>query len=205
MGKSGRGKRDVVAKHLANQEQRKQDQAFDNSPVQEAHQILAELDGRKVSYRLSYYAVQPEDLAANLNVPVDGKLHAHHDVIIGKTLHLDESARRDTITAASRDFTGPFIAVIRRPEHVASPVAHATIMAAVDLSSEMLMGPLQIVQVTHRIERLHFAGLLGLSTTSGEWTADDRGEMKQLIADFQLRVEAEAVIVAGAHMAELEH
>ena len=205
MGKSSRGKRDVVAKHLANQDRRSQEQEFDGTPVEEAHAILASLDSKPASYRLSYYAVEAGQLSSNLDVPVDGKLHAHPEVIVGKTLHLDESARRDTITEATRDFTGPFIAVIRRPEHAASPVAHSTIVAAVDLSSEMLIAPLQIVMVAHLIKRLHFAGLLGMSTAQGEWVAKDRNEMKQLIDDFQLRVEAEAVIVAGAHMAALEH
>jgi hypothetical protein len=194
MGKSSRGKRDVVADRLAKQRQR--EQAFDDSPVQEAHRILAGMNDRPGSYRLSYYAVEPEVLGGDLDVPVDGRVHRHRSVL-GETLHLTEEARRDSVAAASRDFTGPFIAVIRTPE------ADATIVQGVNIASEMLRGPLEILMRARRLERLHFGGLLGLSTTPGEWVASGPDEMRQIVTDFQLRVEAEAVIAAGEYMASL--
>lgn len=200
MGKSSRGKRDVVAGRLAKQQQRLQ--AFDDSPVQDAHRILAELEKRPASYRLSFYAVEPEELGGDLNVPVDEQVHAH-PTVLGKTLSLREDARRDDVTAASRAFTGPFIAVIRRPEAAESPVTQATIVQGVSLASEMVRGPLEILMRARVQERLHFGGFLGMSTSPGEWMASGPDEMRQITTDFQLRVEAEAVIAAGEYMASL--
>lgn len=217
MGKSSRGKRDDEARaakqreRLAKQAAR-QDAArhgsgrhssFDDSPVRDAHHILAELDAATVSHRFAYYAIEPEQLSGDLDVPVDGEMHVH-EVPIGKTLHLNESARHASATEASRGFTAPFIAVIRRADDASSPVEHATVVQGVDMSSDMIMGPLQVIMIAHRLPRLHFAGLLGMSTIEDEWTPAGRDEMQQIIADFQLRVEAEAVIVAGGHMADLE-
>jgi len=200
MGKSSRGKKDVVAARLAKQQQRQE--AFDASPVQEAHRILADFERTDFSYRLSYYALEPEQLGDDLDVTIDGQVHRHRDVL-GETLHLDEAKRRDSVTEASRDFTGPFIAVIRRPEDEAAPAGHATIVQGVNIASEMLRYPLEIMMRARRIERLPFAGLIGLSTTGGEWSSSGPDEIQQIIADFQTRVEAEAVIAAGEVMADL--
>jgi len=177
-------------------------QALDDSTVQEAHRILAELSAPPTSYRLSYYTVEPRELGGDLNVPVDGQVHAH-PTVLGKTLALREHARRNDVTAASRAFTAPFIAVIRTPGAAESPVTQATIVQGVNIASEMLRGPLEILMRARGQERLHFGGFLGMSTSPGEWMASGPDEMSQITTDFQLRVEAEAVIAAGDYMKTL--
>lgn len=168
--------------------------------VTEARGILAELDEKPRSYLLSYYALEPHELSSDLKVPLDGALHAHGDVR-GRTLHLDEERRRPTIETASRGFTAPFLAAIRRPEHVDDPVEHATIVQGANLAAEMLLNPLRVIQAAHRIQVLHFGAFLAMSTNVVEWKPADEAEMQELVADFQFRVEAEAVIIAGRHMA----
>lgn len=168
--------------------------------VIEARRHLAGLDAAPRSYELVYYAVDPEELSNDLDVPIDGGLHAHSSVI-GMTLHLDESRRRPSMETASRGFTGPFVAVLRNPEHVATPVDHATILQGANLYSEMLVNPLRVIQVEHRIEALHFGALLAMGANDGEWMAAGPEEMQGIVTDFQLRVEAESVLVAGRIMA----
>ncbi|BDZ51732.1 hypothetical protein GCM10025867_39730 [Frondihabitans sucicola] len=68
------------------------------------------------------------------------------------------------------------------------------------MASEMLLGPLRVIQVEHRIERLHFAALVGLATDDGDWERDDPQETHRIADDFQLCVEAEAVVVTGQIM-----
>jgi len=56
----------------------------------EADQIPADLAAAPASYRFSFYAVEPQWLSDNLDVPVDGRLHAH-GAVLGQQLHLPES------------------------------------------------------------------------------------------------------------------
>ena len=167
--------------------------------LDEADQILADLAAEPASYRFSFYAVEPRWLSDDLEVPVDGKLHAHGD-IRGKQLHLPETHRRMTINEASLGFTAPFVAVLRNPETAAAPAGHAVIVQGADLSSEMLLAPLRIIQTVRRLNRLHFAALLALPTAEGEWTAKSRSEMQEIVQQFQLRVEAEAVLASGPYL-----
>ena len=183
---------------------RAQPRHYSSAMVDIGHQLLAALDAEPRSYELTYYAVRPEQLGGGVEIPSGGKVLVHRD-IRGKTLHLNEDARHATIAAASYAFTGPFMAVVRRREHAASSVAHAMVIAGVSLQqSAVLMGSLGIVEAAHRLKGVNFAGLLGLSAAEGEWMAQDRDEMQKVLADFQMRVEAEAVVVSGAHMVELE-
>lgn len=165
----------------------------------EADQILADLAAVPASYRFGFYLVEPHWLSDDLDVPVDGRLHAHGD-ILGKQLHLPETHRRNTINEASLGFTAPFIAVLRNPETATEPAHHAVIVQGADLTSEMLLGPLHIIQTVHRLSRMHFAALLGMPTAEGEWVASSREEMQEIVEDFQLRVEAEAVLAAGPYL-----
>jgi hypothetical protein len=41
---------------------------------------------------------------------------------------------------------------------------------------------------------------LGLPTAEGEWTPKSRDEMQDVVQNFQLRVEAEAVLAAGPYL-----
>ena len=165
----------------------------------EADQILSDLAGADVSYRFSFYAVEPSWLSEDLDVPVDGELH-EHGAVLGKQLHLPETYRRNTINEASLGFTAPFIAVLRNASTEAEPAGHAVIIQGADLASEMLLGPLHIIQTVRRLSRLHFAALLGMATAEGEWMASSRDEMQEIVRDFQLRVEAEAVLAAGPYL-----
>ncbi|MCM3505850.1 hypothetical protein M3666_12070 [Curtobacterium sp. ODYSSEY 48 V2] len=175
-------------------------QATEEPIVREARRHLAELDAKPRSYELTYYALEPSDLSDDLDVPIDGNLHAH-DGMYGRTLHLDESRRRATIAEASQGFTNPILGVLRNFEDVDAPVDHATVVLGADLQSGMLLNPLRVIQIEHHIEALHFAALIGMSTRDGEWAPDDEGEIAEIATDWQLRVEAESVIVAGRIMA----
>lgn len=164
-----------------------------------ADQILADLAATPASYRFSFYAVEPHWLSEDLDVPVDGRLHGHGDTI-GKQLHLPETHRRNTINEASLGFTAPFIVVLRNHDTASEPAGHAVIVQGADLTSEMLLGPLRIIQAVRRLSRMHFAALLGLPTAEGEWMASSRDEMQEVVRRFQLRVEAEAVLAAGPYL-----
>lgn len=193
MPKDKRRQRELVAQRSASTRR----DAADRDPILiEADQLLADLATAPASYRFSFYALEPHWLSGDLDVPVDGKLHAHGD-ILGKQLHLPESYRRQTINEASKGFTAPFIAVIHNPETASEPAGHAVIVQGADLTSRMLMGPLQIIQRVRRLDRLHFAALLGLPTAPDEWMAKSEEEMQEVVQHFQLRVEAEAVLAAG--------
>ena len=120
--------------------------------------------------------------------------------VSGEQLHLPETHRRKTINEASLGFTAPFIAVLRNAGTGAEPVGHGVIIQGVNLASEMLLGPLDIIQRVRRLSRLHFAALLGMATAEGEWMASSRDEMQEIVRNFQLRVEAEAVLAAGAYL-----
>jgi hypothetical protein len=165
----------------------------------EADHILADLASAPASYRFSFYSVEPHWLSEDLDVPVDGRLHAHGDVL-GKQLHLPETHRRNTINEASLGFTAPFIAVLHNPETASEPTGHAVIVQGANLTSEMLLAPLHIIQTVRRLSRLHFAALLGLPTAEGEWAPSSRDEMQEVVRCFQLRVEAEAVLAAGPYL-----
>jgi hypothetical protein len=193
MPKDKRRQRELVAQRSAST---RRDQAERDPILIEADQLLADLAAAPASYRFSFYAVEPHWLSDDLDVPVDGKLHAHGPVL-GKQLHLPESHRRQTINEASKGFTAPFIAVIHNPETASEPAGHAVIVAGANLTSRMLMAPLQIIQSVRRLNRLHFAALLGLPTAPAEWMAKSEEEMQEVVQHFQLRVEAEAVLAAG--------
>lgn len=189
--------REATAKRSANS--RKGASARDPMLV-EANQILADLASAHVSYRFSFYAVEPQWLSGNLDVPLDGRLHAHGDVGDIGMLHLPETYRRNTIYEASLGFTAPFVAVLHNHETASEPAGHVVPVYGADLTSEMLLGPWHIIQAVRRLSRLHFAALLGMPTAEGEWTASSRDEMQEVVQHFQLRVEAEAVLAAGPYL-----
>ena len=196
MPKDNRRQREANAQRSASA--RRQEPERDPMLV-EADQILADLAASTVSYRFSFYAVEPSWLSEDLDVPIDGRLHAHND-IVGRQLHLPETHRRSTINEASLGFTSPFIAVLRNPDSETVPAGHAVIVQGANLQSEMLLGPLRIIQSVRRLSRMHFGALLGLATADGEWMAASRDEMQEIVRDFQLRVEAEAVLAAGPYL-----
>jgi len=61
--------------------------------------------------------------------------------------------RRQTINEASKGFTALFVAVLHNPETAAAPAGHAVIVQGADLTSEMLLGPLRIIQKVRRLKR----------------------------------------------------
>jgi hypothetical protein len=167
-----------------------------DSLVVDAQNILSDLAAQEENYRLVYYRVEPRWLSDDLNVPIDGRIHAHAPVV-GKQLHLPETHRRNTIREASNGFTGPFIAVLRNPATAADTLGQAVIIQGANLSSEMLHIPLQIMMRARGQTRLDFAALIGMPVSPGEWTATSKSEVAEIVEKFQLRVEAEAVLAAA--------
>ncbi|MDH6238206.1 hypothetical protein [Cryobacterium sp. CG_9.6] len=196
MPKDKRRQRELVAQRSASTRRESSDR---NPMLVEADQILADLAAAPVSYRFSFYAVEPHWLSDDLDVPVDGRLHAH-ELVPGKQLHLPETHRRRTINEASKGFTAPFVAVLHNPETASAPAGHAVIVQGANLTSEMLLAPLRIIHKVRRLNVMHFAALLGLPTAEGEWTPKSRDEMQEVVKHFQLRVEAEAVLAAGPYL-----
>jgi hypothetical protein len=196
MPKDKRRQREITARRSASA--RREELARDPM-LNEADRILADFAAEPVSYRFSFYSAEPRWLSDDLEMPIDGKLHAHGD-IRGKQLHLPETHRRSTINEASLGFTAPFVAVLHNPETAAAPAGHAVIVQGADLSSEMLLASLRIIQTVRRLNSLHFAALLALPTAEGEWTAKSQSEMQGIVQHFQLRVEAEAVLATGPYL-----
>lgn len=159
----------------------------------EADQILADLAAFDADYRLSFYAVEPEWLGYDLDVPADGRVHDHGDPR-GRMLHLPQSYRFETIREASRGFSSPFIAVVRNPADQAKPVGHAVIVHGANIASEMLRAPLHVLMHVRRLSRLPFGAFLGMGSDEGEWSASSPEVMTEIVEHFQLRVEAEAVL-----------
>jgi hypothetical protein len=175
--------------------------AVDIDPiVDEAHQILADVRAAQLEagYVLDYFSVDPHQLSDDLDVPIDGQLHAHANVL-GQLIHVKEEQRHTTMVAAATGFTAPFIAVVRKPEHAGKPVSHAVPVSGANLNSEMLLAPLRVIQESRRLPAMHVAALLGMSGDEGEWAPKGPEEMKALQNNFQLQVEAEAVIAAAPY------
>jgi hypothetical protein len=195
MPKNLRRKKEETARRSANV-RRASGELPPESIVLEAEEILADLAG-DTNYRLSYYALEPQWLSDDdLNVPTDGRMHVHA-IPVGKTLHLPESHRFETMHLASRGFTAPFIAVLRNPSTAETPVGHAVVVLGADLQSDMVRLPLTVIQIGRRMPRLHFAALLGLSAEQGEWSPRSDRDMEIVQRHFQLRVEAESVLAAA--------
>ncbi|WP_431220351.1 hypothetical protein [Leifsonia xyli] len=175
--------------------------AVDIDPiVEEAHQILADVRAAqlKAGYVLDYFSVDPHQLSDDLDVPIDGQLHAHGDVL-GQLIHVSDEHRHQTMAAAAAGFTAPFIAVVRKPEDAGKPVSHAVPVSGANLNSEMLLAPLRVIQESRRLTAMHVAALLGMSGDDGEWAPKGPEEMKDLQETFQLQVEAEAVLTAAPY------
>lgn len=173
--------------------------------VQEAHEILASTAAARAEagYVLEFYSVDPHQLADDLDVPVDGRIHTHGDTF-GRSIHLEEAQRHPTMAAASAGFTSPFIAVIRRPEDAGTPVGNAVTVSGADISSPMLHGPLGIIQRVHRLPQMHVAALLGLGENDSQRPETDKQQIQEIRDNFQAQVEAEAVITAGPYLAAFD-
>jgi hypothetical protein len=174
-----------------------------DSLVVDATNILADLAAQDENYRLSYYTVEPAWLSDDLDVPIDGRVHAHPSVL-GKQLHLPETHRRNTIREASNGFTGPFIAVLRNPATADAPLGDAVVIQGANLVSDMLRAPLEIMMRARRQTRLDFGALLGIPSAPGEWSATSKSEVTEIVEKFQARVEAEAVLAAAPFMPRFE-
>lgn len=192
--KSSRRRRDIAARSSTSREKG----AGPDPMAMEAIRILADLDDAQRGYVFRFYSLDPAWLSNDLEVELDGRVH-WHDEILGRPLHLAEEHRRATIAAASSGFTSPFIAVLTWPEHEQLPVGDAIVVQGANAGSEFLRAPLHIMQRVHGLARLHFAALLGLGVSDGEWTAADDNEMAEITEHFQLRVEAEAVLTAAPY------